>query len=292
MKPRPGAWSKFEDRQLRSLYPLTATPKVAEALHRTIKSVTSRAKVLGLRKKLGYGGRKQFTSRQDNYLRSKYADSPTQQLARVMRLPVHTVYQRAKRLGLKKSQAYMDSPAACRLRRGDNVGATHRFLPGHVPANRGLRRPGWAPGRMAETQFKPGTLNGLALQNHMPPWTFRFNADGYLLLKTGDMKQKAPNKGWEYVHKLIWEQAYGPLPDWREARLWWKDGDHANCSLANLELISSAEHMRRTTVHNLPSELVKVIQLSGALKRKIRNRERKQNEKHDGRSAQSSVRSA
>jgi len=57
-------------------------------------------------------------------------------------------------MGLTKSAAYLASPAACRLRKGDNVGAARRFRPGHVPANKGLRRPGWSTGRMAETQFK------------------------------------------------------------------------------------------------------------------------------------------
>ena len=88
--------------------------------------------------------------------------------------------------------------------RDTNVGAAFRFKPGQVPANKGLRRPGWAPGRMAATQFKKGQSPG----NTMPLWTFRWVTDGkgrqYLMLKTGKPGPK-PWNGWEWVHRMIWE---------------------------------------------------------------------------------------
>lgn len=268
------AWSRSEDRILRRSYPELATPKVAELLGRSLKSAASRAKVLGLRKTLGHGGRNQWTQRADRIVRRLYPNTQSEKLAKRLRVPLHALYQRAKRLGLKKSAEYMASPAACRLRRGDNVGATFRFLPGHVPANRGLRRPGYAPGRMAETQFKKGRQS----PNAMPLWTFRFNSDGYLLLKTGKRMPK-PNDGWEYVHRLIWEQANGPLPNWTESRLWWKDRDRGNCALSNLELVTTKEHMSRTTIHRLPPELKSTIFQAGVLKRRIREYEEAHAEK-------------
>ncbi|MGH9505270.1 MAG: HNH endonuclease signature motif containing protein [Terriglobales bacterium] len=158
---------------------------------------------------------------------------------------------------------------------------------GNVPMNKGVRRPGWAVGRMRETQFKKGQVS----RNTMPMWSFRW-VDGYMMLKTG-RHHAPPNDGWEYVHRLVWEQANGPVPDWREARIWWKDGDHANNSLSNLELIKGSDHVARTTIHNLPAPLVQVIQLAGALKRKIRNREKKANgEEHIAGPQRSSVRDA
>jgi hypothetical protein len=200
--------------------------------------------------------------------------------------PLSSVQNLAYKLGLRKTSEYMASPAACRLRRGDNVGKPFRFRPGIVPFNKGKRTPGYAPGRMAETQFKKGQRP----PNAMPMWSFRW-VDGYLMLKTGAPTPK-PTSGWEYVHRLIWEQAHGPLPGWRVARLWWKDGDHGNCSLSNLELVRGSDHVKRTSVHNLPPALRQVIQLTGALKRKIRNREKDSHEELDGRSSQSSLRSA
>jgi hypothetical protein len=84
-------------------------------------------------------------------LAKEYPHCTTAKLAKKLKRSITSVYQRAQLSGLHKSELYLASPDACRLRRGDNVGATHRFLPGHAPANKGLRRPGWAPGRMAQT---------------------------------------------------------------------------------------------------------------------------------------------
>jgi hypothetical protein len=224
-----------------------------------------------------------FTAAEDALLREAYPHVAARDLAAQMGRPLRAIYARAQRLGLRKTQEYMDSPAACRLRRGDEVGKRFRFPKGHVPQNKGLRRPGWFRGRMKETQFKKGQPS----PNAMPMWSFRF-VDGYLMLKTGAPTPK-PITGWEYVHKLIWEQAHGPLPDWKEARLWWKDGDHGNCSLSNLELVSGRDHVLRTTVHNLPSPLPQLIQLKGALKRRIRRMEKENAEKYAGRFAQPPV---
>lgn len=290
MNPSQRAWSKSEHKRLRALYPKTPTPEIALAFGRTRKAVSSRAKVLGLRKAVGHGGHSPWSAKQENLLRTLFPHISTEKTAKRVGHSLTATSQWAHKLGLRKTQKYLDSPDACRLRRGDNPGIPYRYPKGHVPANKGTRRPGWAPGRMASTQFKKGQRSGQAALNVKPLWSFRW-CDGYLMLKTG-ADTPLPTRGWEYVHKLIWEQAKGPLPDWREARLWWKDGDHGNCSLANLELVPSAEHVRRTTIHRLPKELVQVIQLTGALKRKIRNREKKQIEKHDGRSAESPVRCA
>src|SRR3954469_12004177 len=101
-------------------------------------------------------GKRLWSDQDDELLRALYPDTPNTELAQRLRRSVHAVYARAEKLGLYKSQAYLASPQACRLRRGDNVGARFRYRKGHVPANKGLRRPGWGPGRMRETQFEKG----------------------------------------------------------------------------------------------------------------------------------------
>lgn len=209
-----------------------------------------------------------WTPQEDAQLRKLFPHISSAKVAKCMRVSVIRITARAKRLDLRKTQKYLDSPDACRLRRGDHVGKEFRYPKGHVPANKGLRRPGFAPGRMATTQFSRGGVP----HNTLPLWSFRINTDGYLLLKTGKPGGK-PNNGWEFVHKLVWEQAHGPLPDWRVARIWWKDRDRSNCSLSNLELVSSQEHMARTTIHNYPPELKRTIFQAGVLKRRIREYE-------------------
>lgn len=231
--------------------------------------------------------RRPFSRNEDRILRKMFADHRSAAIATLLGRSVNSVSNRAHKLGLRKSDAHLRKTLReCGLQVRD-AGKSHRFPKDHVPMNKGVRRPGWHSGRMRETQFKKGQTP----RNTMPMWSFRF-CDGYLMLKTGAPTPK-PTTGWEYVHKLIWERWNGPLPHWREARIWWKDGDHGNCSLPNLELVKSSDHIARTTVHNLPAPLPQLIQLAGALKRKIRNQEKKLNgQEHLAGSARSSVRDA
>ncbi len=283
MKP----WSKAELEQLRRLYPTTPQKELARILGRPLGSVRTRARRWRLRRKRD--GYRQWTPSQVALVRKLYADIPTAELAERVGRSLRSVYNAAKELGLRKSAAYMASPAASRLRRGNNVGAAFRYKPGHVPANKGLRRPGWAPGRMAETQFKKGSRAGVAQAKWKPVGTIMLR-DGYPIMKVKDEPQDiagigANSTNWMYVHKMVWEQAHGPIPEGH--RIWWKDRDHLNCSLENLELLSDKQHMARTTIHNLPKPLKLAIYALGALNRQIR---RKRAKKQAGGSSQPPVR--
>jgi hypothetical protein len=72
----------------------------------------------------------------------------------------------------------------------------------------------------------------------------------------------------------VWEAAHGPVPPghavvFRPGR---RSSELARITVDGLELITRAELMRRNTHHNLPPEVSQLIQLRGALNRKIRNR--------------------
>lgn len=226
-------------------------------------------------------GKRLWNPEEDALMRALYPDMPTADLAARLGRPFESVYRRAWKLGLRKSAAYMASPAACRLRRGDNIGAPHRFPKGHVPANKGLRRPGWHRGRMQETQFKKGHRHGRAAAAYKPIGTERISKDGYLERKVNDALPF--QRRWRAVHLLIWETANGPLPAGHAISF--KNGDRTDIRIDNLELISRRELMARNTVHNLPAPLPEVVQLIGALKRKINRKTRSDNEKQDRRSA-------
>lgn len=201
----------------------------------------------------------------DNLLRRIYPDAPTAQVAQRLQRTVAATYGRADKLGLTKSPAYLASPAACRLRRGDAVGKRFRFQRGHLPANKGLRRPGWAPGRMRETQFKKGVRQGVAVRLYKPIGTERISKDGYLERKVNDGLPLQAR--WRAVHLLIWEHAHGPLP--KGHAIAFKNGDKRDLRLDNLECITRRTLMLRNSVHNLPKPLAEAVQLLGALRRKI-----------------------
>jgi hypothetical protein len=275
-------WTADDEARLRELYPKLQRRDLAGLFGvRSLAAICSRAKLLCLKKTRE---RKKWTAAEDAKLRELWPNTPTHKIALVIGCTRLSAEHRGNHLGLAKSVEYIRK--FCRLQPGSVP--PNKGKKGPPSPNKGLRRPGVFRGRMRETQFRKGEQP----HNTLPLWSFRINTDGYLLLKTGKPGPK-PNNGWEFVHKMVWEQAHGPLPPWNEARLWWKDGDRTNCALANLELVTGKEHMARTTVHNLPAPLVEVIQLKGALTRKIRNREKKQNgEEHIAGSAGSPVRDA
>jgi hypothetical protein len=198
-------------------------------------------------------GKRLWNPEDDELLRLRYPHEPTAELARELRRSATSVYARADKLGLSKSAEYLAGPHACRLRRGDNVGAPTRFKKGQVPANKGLRRPGWGPGRMKETQFRKGERQGVAVRLYQPIGTERISKDGYLERKVND--DLPLQARWRAVHLLVWEAANGPLP--KGYAICFKNRDKADIRLDNLECITRRELMQRNTVHNYPKPLAR-----------------------------------
>lgn len=222
-------------------------------------------------------GKRLWSEEDDELLRQRYPHEPTKKLATELRRTLSSTYGRAMKLGLNKSEDYLASEDACRLRRGDNVGAAYRFKKGQTPANKGLRRPGWAPGRMRETQFKKGERRGVAERLYQPIGTERLSKEGYLERKVND--DLPLQKRWRAVHLIVWEEANGPIP--KGHAIAFLNGDKTDIGLHNLECITRRELMARNTVHNLPRELASTIQLLGAVKRQINRRARRDEEKQD-----------
>lgn len=208
--------------------------------------------------------RKPWTDQDIERLRTLYPGSPTRDLAILFDRSIRSVYEKANQIGLKKTREFLASGLAGRLD-GVRGGAT-RFKPGQVPANKGLRRPGWAPGHMAETQFKPGQMP----HNTREVGEYRITADGYLQQKIGAAKG-SNSKRWRGVHELVWIAANGPLPPGHIVvfKPGMRTTELAAITLDKVECISWAENMRRNSYHNLPKPLAQIVQLRGALNRKI-----------------------
>jgi hypothetical protein len=211
-----------------------------------------------------------WTPEEKALMRAQYPDTPTADVARQLGRPIGQVYQAADRLGLKKSAEYLAGQHACRLRR-DDIGKEYRFQKGNIPANKGLRRPGWAPGRMAETQFKPGHF---PVNTYKPLGTERVNKEGHVQRKRSDSGPR--HTRWVSLHVLLWTMARGPVPDGHAITFSkpWQSGMSLREKIDCLEMVSRAELLRRNSVQRFPPELRRVIQLRGVLSRKIRNYEK------------------
>lgn len=206
-------------------------------------------------------------------LRVEYADSLTADLAARLGLAVNRVYAKANELGLHKSPAHValvNAKLRAAMLDPAHPGRAHQFRPGFVPANKGLRRPGWAPGRMRETQF----VKGNRPQTWRPVGTQRISKEGYLQVKITDTGYTP--RDYVAVHLLVWELHRGAVPP--KHHVAFIDGNRERIVIENLELVSFADMMKRNTVHNLPKPLAELVQLRGALKRKINRIERASHE--------------
>lgn len=226
-----------------------------------------------------YSQRRVWTEAETRYVRERYADTLTADLARYLGRTLGSVYQMAQRLGLEKSADYMGASLHAAGETLAKSSKSTQFQPGHVPVNKGVRRPGWAPGRMAEHQFQRGGRSGMAARNWRPIGTILADANGYLRIKMREAQHGKEPTGfgntrvWPFYHRYLWEQTNGPIPAGH--LVVFRDGNRQNCVIENLQLMTLADNARRNSMwSHMPRELAEVIQLQGALKRKLRRREK------------------
>lgn len=114
-----------------------------------------------------------------------------------------------------------------------NSGLIGRFEKGDVPHNKG--RKGYCAPGSEKGHFKKGSQPW----DTVPVGTIVTKADGYLWKKIDD-KPGIWLQNWKQLHLLLWEEAYGPIPDGH--LVIFKDGNRQNCVLENLAMISMAEN--------------------------------------------------
>lgn len=187
-----------------------------------------------------------WSKNDDDMLTSLYISHSAGQIAKRLGRSRASIKNRAAKLGLKKS---------C------NPG---RFSLGQTPWNAGSHYV--AGGRSSETRFKTGhrphTWNPIGHE--------RVSKDGYLQRKLTDTG--VTRRDYVFVHRLIWRWHDKTVPAGHA--LIFKDGNKRNFDINNLEVIPRAELMRRNSVHNYPKEIAQLVQLRGAINRKINARER------------------
>jgi hypothetical protein len=214
-----------------------------------------------------------WTDDQLDMLRLFFPKHKTADVATMIGYTESAVNGMAKRMGIRKTAEYLASPAACRLRKGDQVGKAYRFEKGHSTWNKGSK--GVHTGG-EETQFKAGQRP----VNTLPIGSTKFDKSGTLLRKVSDAAGNN-SKRWRGVHELVWIEANGPLPPKHIVRF--KQGMRTNVleeiTIDRVECVSLAENMRRNTVHNMPKELVDVVRIRAVLTRHINRRTKNESEK-------------
>lgn len=200
-------------------------------------------------------------------LRRHYADALTAELAAALDRSVARVHAKANAMGLRKSKELVSDMARIRTQAPGHGSKATRFAKGLVPHNKGVKRPeGWAPGRMAQSQFKPGNKP----HTWVPVGTFRI-VEGVLERKFSD-DPGPPGARWRAYARLVWEAVNGPTPAGHAVVF--KPGrqttDPGLVTLDAVELVTRQELMRRNTVHRqYPAELLPLVRLRAAITRQI-----------------------
>jgi hypothetical protein len=191
-------------------------------------------------------------------VRRAFPVTKTADLAARLGVQRHQVDKLATRLGLRKDPAWLNGPECGRTDGKKGMGT--RFQKGHVPWTKGRKMPGHG----AATSFKPGNRPA----NYRPVGSHRI-AGGYLQRKVTETGY--PPADWQFVHRLVWVEAYGPIPPghvvtFQPGR---RTAEVALITVDALELITQRELMDR---NRLPPELQAVSQLRGVLVRALNHR--------------------
>ena len=163
-----------------------------------------------------------WTKREDSFIKNNYKKYLYPEIATMMGFTESQVANRIRHLGVKLS-----------VKEFNRRKYIHAFKKGQIAWNKGLSLPN-VPN---SGQFKKGHKPKNTLYNGAIVLRERTRKNGnYLFIRIKKMK-------WLLLHNYLWIKYRGPIPKGKVVRF--KDGNHRNCKLKNLELITRAENLER-----------------------------------------------
>jgi hypothetical protein len=196
--------------------------------------------------------RKQWTKKETEEFIQLYPTTMAKDLAKRFNCSITQIYHKQQNTGVNKSTDFLHDYYKANFK---GHPAT-QFKKGMTSWNKGTK--GLQIGGK-ETQFKKGQT-----PHNTKPIGFRSYRDGYLVERV--------EKGFEFVHKLIWKQHHGEIP--MGMFVVFKDRNKNNICIENLEIIDRVEHIRRNHIQNLPQELKEVVHIKKSITRKINQLEK------------------
>jgi hypothetical protein len=223
-------WTKEMIEVLKDAYPYCRLDEISEAFGVSESAIKTKAHHLKLKKAPGfaYASNKTWTLEEDQFLITHYPTMTERQLSNALGKTISSISNRRAVLKLSKEE---------------NKGYFHK---GGTSFNKGKKQAEFMSSESIErtkaTRFQKG---------HMPPNTLydyavtqRTDSHGntYLFIRLAKAK-------WDLLHRWMWICSHGNIPKGHVVAF--KDGNHANCQLDNLEMITMEDNMRRNTIHNL-----------------------------------------
>lgn len=177
--------------------------------------------------------RKPFTQEDIEYIKEKYSDTRTKDIAAHLNRNIYSIYNLADRLGLKKSEEFNNSPASGRKIKGQRSSPNSEFPKGHKPWNTGLK--GVLKGSF--TSFKKGHLPHNTLSDGVIRTRKNKHGTPYQWIRLGLAK-------WEMLHVHTYKKFYGEIPEGHIVIF--KNKNTMDCSPENLLMISKQQHAANT----------------------------------------------
>lgn len=215
-------------------------------------------------------------------LRKLYPDLNAATVAREIGRTVGSVHQKARALGIVKSDAFKASFLSGRIQasRIDPRMTATRFKKGMTPWNKGTKGVMGQHPNCRKTQFKPGNKS----DRTQPIGAYRINkTKGIARLEQKLSETPGPNHmRWVPVTRIVWEQHHGPIPEGHIVIF--SDAKLATTVLEEITVdklicITRAENARRNHPAIRHPELAKLIQLKGAITRQVNRLARENEEK-------------
>ena len=197
-----------------------------------------------------------WTEKEIKFITENYSDMNTVDIATILNRPLSGVYGKAYTMGLKKSREYLVKMAEREAKKLSEFGKNYQFKKGNVPYNYGQKMSTIIYEKCQKTMFKKGQKP----HNTRKEGEESKSTDGYTYVKIAD-------NDWRLKHRVVWEKVNGPIP--ADHIVVFKDNNHDNFDINNLELIPKSDNMLRNTLHQYPESIQQVIKLNNKLKRKI-----------------------
>jgi len=261
---RKKVWTPEMLERLVKIYPTQPAALTAKELGMSVSSVKSRAR------RLGVSIRVLFSEQEIAYIKKHFSNSPSKMIAKALGKNLSSVHNIAHRLGIRKSEAYLKTPEAGRIQKGERIGSATQFRKGVAPVNKGKKQHEFmsveAIERTKSTRFKKGSIphNAKQKDGEISIRKSKGRPYQYVRIKLGV---------WRELHRVLWEKANGPIP--KGYNVQFRDGNTMNCVLENLYLIDRKKQLlQHNTIQRFPPELKKTIRTLSKLKRKIKHYEK------------------
>ena len=255
-------WDTKRDNLLRRHYPNGNLDTLAERIGVSVLAVKSRARVLGIRRKIH--AKVPWTEKQIKFLSEHYATMSAEEIAPKVKHGLSSIYNKAKEFGLKKSPDFIRECGRRTANHPASIAA--RFRKGQEPLNKGKRQEEFMSPesieRTKQTRFKKGHVP----YNAKPVGYERIDKDGYVLLKASGCRNMV------LKHRYVWEKHNGPIP--KGYNVSFKDGDRTNCELQNLMLVSRKEAARHLIISETPARRASRIRKATVTRNDVIRRDR------------------